>query len=163
VLLADAAKFLLSCVADRAGEPIRSGSNRRVFVSRARASQSRSLLNRERIEEMATAAGLELVYPEALSLLEQVNLFGETRMIVGEYGSALHGSLFSSPGTVVCALRGSLSHPGFIQSGFGKALAQPTGYVFGEAAEQGADGRFAVAEQSFAEALAVLLRVADFE
>ena len=136
VLLDDAAKFLLSCIADQAGEPIRTNSHRRIFVSRAQASQSRSLQNRDRIEEIAAAAGLEFVYPEGLPLIDQVRLFGEASMIVGEYGSALHGSLFSLPGTTVCALRGSLDHPGFIQSAFGHALGQPTGYVFGETDDQ---------------------------
>jgi len=163
ILLSDAAGFLLSCIADRAGEPIGALARRRVFVSRARASQSRSLQNRERIEEMAAAAGLEMVYPEGMPLLDQVRLFGEASMIFGEYGSALHGSLFSPAGTVIGALRGSLGHPGFIQSGFGHALRQPTGYVFGETDTRIADGRFVVAEQAFADCLATLLGGAEFE
>jgi capsular polysaccharide biosynthesis protein len=162
-LLFDAARFLVACVADHSGELIPSVANRRIFVSRSRSSQSRSLLNRERIEEIAVEAGLEIVYPESLPLLQQVRLFGEASLILGEYGSALHGSLFSLPGTTVGALRGSLGHPGFIQSGFGQALQQPTGYVFGETDEHTSDGRFTVAEQDFSDCLATLLRVREFE
>jgi hypothetical protein len=162
-LLNDAASFLVSLAADLADGPIRTRSYRRLFVSRARASQSRSLQNRARIEEIAVSAGLELVYPESLTLLEQLRLFGEANMIVGEYGSALHNSLFSFSGTTVCALRGSLDHPGFIQSGFGHALGQPTGYVIGEQVDQSGDGRFIVLEADFAECLRTLFAASGFE
>ena len=84
-------------------------------------------------------------------------------MIVGEYGSALHTSLFSRPGTTVCALRGSMGHPGFIQSGFGQALGQPTGYVFGEQVDQSGDGRFVIGEPDFAECLRTLFVASGFE
>ena len=162
-LLKDAARFLLSLVVDHTGELMPTSGHRRMFVSRARTSQSRSLQNRVRIEEIAIQAGLELVYPESMTLPQQMRLFGEASMIVGEYGSALHNSLFSLPGTTVCALRGSLGHPGFIQSGFGQALGQPTGYVFGEQADQSADGRFFVSELDFAECLRTLLVASGFE
>jgi hypothetical protein len=163
VLLDGAAKFLLSCMADQAGAPFRTISRRRIFVSRARASQSRSLQNRDRIEEIAAAAGLELAHPEGLALLDQVRLFRDASMIVGEYGSGLHNSLVSPPGTTVCALRGSLAHPGFIQSGFGQALKQPTGYVFSDSDDQVGDGGFTVSEEAFAACLETLLRVPGFE
>jgi capsular polysaccharide biosynthesis protein len=162
-LLNNAAKFLLAQVNELAGRPAPVRQPRRIFLSRARASQSRPLLNRQRIEEIAGAAGLELVHPESLSLLEQVRLFGEASVLVGEYGSALHGSLFSAPGTTVCNLRGSLDHPGFIQSGIGHALRQPTGYVFGETDGQASDGRFTISEAAFAECLAALFGTAGFE
>ena len=108
------------------------GGPRHLFVSRRYASQSRRLVNRERIEELAQKGGFAIVHPEQLPILDQARLFAGAEVIVGEYGSALHGSIFSEPGTVVCGLRGSLRHPGFIQSGLGHALEQPTGYVFGE-------------------------------
>ena len=162
-LLRDAATFLLSLIADHTGEPMGTASDQRIFLSRSRAPRSRALLNRERIEGIAVAAGLELVYPETLPLLDQVRLFHAASLIVGEYGSALHGSLFSQPGTTVCALRGSLAHPGFIQSGFGQALGHPTGYVFGEQVDQSGDGRFFIVEADFADCLRTLLTASGFE
>jgi capsular polysaccharide biosynthesis protein len=162
-LLNNAAKCLLSLVNDSVGPPPPNSQRRQIFLSRAHASQSRPLLNRQRIEEIAGAAGLEILHPERLSLPEQVRLFGEANLLVGEYGSALHGSLFSAPGTTVCNLRGSLDHPGFIQSGFGQALRQPTGYVFGETDSQAGDGRFTIAESAFSECLGSLLGTAGFE
>ncbi len=162
-LLRDAAAFLLSLIADHTGEPTGTTADQRIFLSRSRAPQTRALLNRVRVEEIAVAAGLELVYPEAMPLRDQVKLFRSAKMIVGEYGSALHGSLFSLPGTTVCALRGSLPHPGFIQSGFGQALEQPTGYVFGAPVDESGDGRFFISETHFAECLRTLLTATGFE
>jgi len=162
-VLKDAAAFLLSLIADHAGEPLPTSAHRRVFVSRARAPQTRALQNRSQIEEIAVTFGLELVYPEALPLIEQVHLFGEANLIVGEYGSALHGSLFSGRGTTICALRGSLGHPGFIQSGFGQSLGQPTGYVFGEPVDEAGDGRFTISGSDFEQCLHTLFGAPGFE
>ncbi len=91
----------------------------------------RRMENREQYEAMAEAHGFAIVAPETMPMLEQFRLFAGAREILGEYGSALHSSLFSPAGTVVCALRGTQEHPAFIQSGIGDALDQPTGYVLG--------------------------------
>jgi capsular polysaccharide biosynthesis protein len=162
-LLKDAASLLWSLVVDHAGAPSPTDSYRRIFVSRARTSQSRSLQNRARVEQIATEAGLELVYPESMALPEQMRLFAEARVIFGEYGSALHNSLFSLPGTTICALRGALEHPGFIQSGFGQALGHPTGYVFGEQVDQSDGGQFVISEADFVECLRTLFVASGFE
>jgi capsular polysaccharide biosynthesis protein len=105
----------------------------RVFISRARSGrQARTLRNRARVEAIAAEAGFTIVHPEHLPLIDQVRLFAGASHIMGEYGSALHGTIFSPPGTVVAALRGTGSPiAGFLQSSIGRALRQPTGYVFG--------------------------------
>jgi capsular polysaccharide biosynthesis protein len=105
----------------------------RVFLSRARSGrEARALRNRARIEAMAAEAGFAIVHPEHMPLIDQVRLFAGASHIMGEYGSALHGTIFSPAGTVVAALRGTGSPiAGFLQSSIGRALRQPTGYVFG--------------------------------
>jgi capsular polysaccharide biosynthesis protein len=65
----------------------------------------KSFANRAVFEELAVKNGFQLVYPETLSLLDQVGLFSQASHIVGEYGSALHNSLFSPAGTTVGAIR----------------------------------------------------------
>ena len=97
----------------------------------ARRGGNRPCSNRDMFESECAAAGFHIIAPETLPLLEQWRLFADAREIIGEYGSALHGAIFSKPGTIVCGLRGSGMHPGFIQSGIGEQLLQPTGYVFG--------------------------------
>lgn len=53
------------------------------------------------MEAIAQARGFEVVAPETLDLAAQVALFRSARIVVGEYGSAMHNTIFSAPGTVV--------------------------------------------------------------
>lgn len=128
----------------------------RIFLSRAAAGGGRALENRAAVEELAVRANFEIVCPEQLSLVNQVRLFSNATEVMGEYGSALHGTIFSQPGTLVCALRGNGGHPGFLQSGIGVALEQPTGYIFGDAAGPEGNWRFKVDEQTVATALRLI-------
>jgi predicted O-methyltransferase YrrM len=105
---------------------------------------------------MAERAGFSIVHPEKLPLIEQVRLFKGARELVGEYGSAMHGSIFSPPDTIVGALRGSARHPAFIQSGIGQSLGQPTGYVFGPTDDRDPAQGFTVSEEDFADCLRLI-------
>lgn len=126
-VLRDVARFL----SDRIGPS--SGVHEvgeRLFVARGNGGP-RPLANRSAIEALAKSHGYHIVSPETMSFGEQVHMFRRATRIVGEYGSALHNSIFSKRGTVVCALRGDRFVPGFLQSSIGQCLEQPTGYVFG--------------------------------
>ena len=129
-----------------AGEP---GAGARLFVSRAQAPGGRRLLNRDAIEAVAQSRGYVIVHPQTMRLTAQVAVFANASIIAGEYGSALHGSVFAPPGTLTLGLRGNLRHPSFVQSGVAGALGQAAAYVVGET--QGD------VEQSFS------IRVEDFE
>ena len=153
-----AAAFLCQLIDRRNGAGPVERASRRLFLSRGQAPQNRIIRDRERLEVLAVQAGLTIVHPQHLGLLDQVRLFQGASMVVGEYGSALHGTMFSPPGAIVCALRGSLDHPGFVQSGFGHALDQPTGYVFGRNESADMHSEFAVSEAAFAECLELLSR-----
>ncbi len=104
----------------------------RIFVSRARVTAARILDNRARIEAIAAERGYEVMHPQTMELGLQAALFSGARIIVGEYGSALHGSVFSGPGAVSVGLRGTARHPSFVQSGVAAALGQQAGYVLGQ-------------------------------
>jgi capsular polysaccharide biosynthesis protein len=126
---------------------------KRMFLSRNGAPQSRAMLNRAAIEAVAGQCGLEVVRPEALAFQDQVALFRGAEQIFGEYGSALHNSVFSPPGARVCALRGTSRHPSFVQSGIAHALRQDVGYVFGHTGGQHVEQRFWVDEAMFRHAM----------
>jgi capsular polysaccharide biosynthesis protein len=83
-------------------------------------------------------------------------VFRSAAMIVGEYGSALHNAVFSGPGAVVCALRGTARHPSLVQSGIATAMGQDLGYVFGSTDGTETQQAFCVAENSFTTALELL-------
>jgi hypothetical protein len=157
-LFKDIAAFLKRLVVSQNGPVAADPARKRLFISRHKFGAGRSLVNRERIEQMSVDAGFALVYPEDLSLLDQVALFSGASHIIGEYGSALHASMFAAPGTVVCALRGNALHPGFLQSGLGEVMGQPTGYVIGENESSDPNARFTVSEHAFETCLKLIFR-----
>ena len=118
---------------------------RDLFVSRRQwANTSLSMVNADWAERRLQAIGFEIVFPEELPIDEQVRLFAQARMVVGEYGSGLHNSIFCGPGSLVVNFRGTEGHPGFLQSGLCEALGQDVGYVFCETELTRNEQRFSV-------------------
>ena len=54
--------------------------------------------NRAAFEQMAVGAGFEIVRPETMAFADQVALFRSASQVIGEYGSALHSTVFAPPG-----------------------------------------------------------------
>jgi capsular polysaccharide biosynthesis protein/GT2 family glycosyltransferase len=156
-LFRSAIEYLLSLLPCK-GEPGSvTGRGARLYLSRGGPGrENRKLLNRQAIESVAAEAGYAVVRPETLSIAEQLTMFARAKTIVGEYGSALHGSLFAQPGTMVCALRASARHPGFLQSGLCQAMEQQIGYVFGQAGEHDVEQEFTIREDDFKTALGLI-------
>ena len=129
----------------------------RLFVSRTRVIGARILSNREQIEAAAAARGYAIVHPQELPLGKQAVLFSQARLIVGEYGSALHGAVYARPGTLTVGLRGTARHPSFVQSGIAHALGQQAGYLLGQTKLGYTEGEigqvFAVQPEDFERAL----------
>jgi capsular polysaccharide biosynthesis protein len=130
----------------------RADKAKRLFVRRSGGS-IRQLVNRDELIEIARAFGFEIIHPETLPLIDQWRHFASADVVVGEYGSALHSSVFSAPGTTICCLRGPIASAGYMQSAIGEAFSQPTGYVFGEAAPGIDDGSYAIDGKLFADCL----------
>ena len=127
---------------------------RHLYLTRGHSGpENRKLLNRAALERVAVGAGYSVIRPETLSIKDQIALLSHAKSLVGEYGSALHGSIFCSAEAVVCALRSSARHPGFLQSGLCQAMKQNIGYVMGEAGEFDVQQEFTVVEENFNMAL----------
>jgi capsular polysaccharide biosynthesis protein len=150
-LFGAATRFVSSLIWTRNLRPSMPEDRRRIFVSRALADRHmRGLLNRDRIEQIATEAGFAIVHPEQMPLLEQFAMFSAAREIVGEYGSAMHATMFSSAGTTVGLLRGTGSPvAAILQSAIGDSLEHPTGYIFGQTIEGDPLERFTVNEEAW--------------
>jgi len=133
-----------------------SPAGRQLFLSRGRVSHERIMLNRDAVEAVAAQRGFSPVSPETLSIPEQVALFAGATMLAGEYGSGLHGAVYSAPGTAICGLRGNSRHPSFIQSGMGAAMGQHTGYVLGDTPGQTVEQRFTIDLADFERALDIV-------
>ncbi|MBR0560518.1 glycosyltransferase family 61 protein [Neokomagataea anthophila] len=120
-----------------------STKSKKLLVSRKLwPNHSRSLLNQSEIEERFSEKGFDIIFPETLSIKEQISTFHEARIIIGEYGSGMHNSIFSPPLTEVVNFRGNLGHPGFLQSGLCEALGQNCSYLFGESGKT--EGSFSI-------------------
>lgn len=149
---AEATRFWADRLRSTAPSPRRQ-TPARVFLSRRRLQGTRLLTNRAAIETLAERAGFAIVSPETLSVPEQIALFEGATHIVGEYGSALHNSVFAKPGTITLALRGTLGDPGCIQTGLGDCLGQSTGYVLGRTEGEDRNQRFSIDEGDFSRAI----------
>jgi len=130
--------------------------NKRLFIARGPESSSRHFPTRDAILSRAADAGYEIVYPERLPFSEQIQLFRSASQVIGEYGSALHGTIHAPVGTTICALRGTSYHPGFAQSGLGECLGHRTGYVFGNTPPFAVDQVVEIDNGAFSRALAAM-------
>ncbi len=128
----------------------------RLFLSRTGMAPQRRLENRAQIEQEAKRRGLTPVRPETLPLATQIALFRQARLLVGEYGSALHNSVFGGAGVAVGALRGTSAHPGYYQSGIATSLDQQAGYVFGDTSGQDVEQAFTIDPGAFHQAMDIL-------
>ncbi len=130
---------------------------KRLFVARPDTTSGRPLLNRPEILEIAHSYGFHVILPETLPLIEQWRYFASADFIIGEYGSALHATIVSNPGTVVCCLRAPTNDPGYLQSGMGEALSQPTGYIFGTIDETGNHRSYTIDPTMFRKCLDLII------
>jgi capsular polysaccharide biosynthesis protein len=155
-LVEQATRFWLDRFATNIALPDAVSAGRKLFISRARLPGPRRMRDRAGIEARAVQAGYKLVCPETLPLSQQIRMFRSASHILGEYGSGLHGSIFSQPGAIVCALRGTSHHPGFAQSGLAERFGQEIGYVFGATPEHAGDTEFSIETAAFEHALSAM-------
>ncbi|WP_082782387.1 glycosyltransferase 61 family protein [Acetobacter senegalensis] len=70
----------------------------------------------EWFEEEARHRGFEVIAPEKLSIPEQIKLMCETKIQIGEHGSAQHASIYAAGGTTV----GTINPLGDVQINLGR-------------------------------------------
>lgn len=111
----------------------------RIFLSRSKVKEQsgRSIENAAEVEKMMAGLGYSILHPEKLSFAAQVQVFDRARIVVGEYSSAMHNTVFCRRGaTVVC-----LNYINAYQSRIAQAFGHSIGYI------PDADGRFHVADE----------------
>lgn len=81
----------------------------RIFIARSPETALRAGANQRitdnamEIEAFLSAANIQAVHPERLSWADQIAMFRQARVIVGEFGSGMHNAIFAEPGTrVIC-------------------------------------------------------------
>lgn len=72
--------------------------NKPIYISKSRLISGVSkLINEFMLEEMLIKEGFEVIYPENLTIGEQINLYSQSSILCGFAGSAFHTSLFCAP------------------------------------------------------------------
>ncbi len=77
---------------------------RKIYISRSMAAKRR-VLNETEVELILRKRGFEIFHAENLSVQEQVELMGETQLLVSLHGAALTNMIFLPPGSQVLELR----------------------------------------------------------
>ncbi|MGJ4856040.1 DUF563 domain-containing protein [Labrys sp. La1] len=107
--------------------PAAGEARRRLCLSRGGPgpSANRPFRQRDFFEENARRRGFEVIRPEELSLPDQIAMLSQACALIGEYGSAMHGSVFAGPGTVI----GCIGHWNAVQMRLGEVFEQPGLYL----------------------------------
>lgn len=112
--------------------PAVSGDEKLYLSRRMLKKQFRKLINRTEVTELLLDAGFKEVFPEDYSLEEQIQLFSQAKVLIGEFGSALHNSLFGTKKLKVISLQ-SNHIPLLVQWGVCNVKQQKCSIIFGEA------------------------------
>jgi len=122
---------LISQSRTNSSEPDQTSPGSKLYVSRRLVNTKRSkLVNEGAVIALLIEQGFQVVEPESMTVPEQIRLFRNANLVIGEAGSALHNTVFSPRGTrVLCLL--SEAWPRFGQAAVGHLRNQPTGFLFG--------------------------------
>jgi capsular polysaccharide biosynthesis protein len=76
---------------------------RPIYYSKSRLKSAVGVITNEaEIENAMRRAGIEIIYPETLSLYDQIRLMASRGRILGTAGSFLHASIFCPPRRIIC-------------------------------------------------------------
>lgn len=89
---------------------------RRIFVSRKNDINKRILQNRQVTEELLQEFGFEVITPETMSFSEQIKIFSECEIVVGESGAGMANVIFCEPGTKILEIQPENFFEGWIRA-----------------------------------------------
>lgn len=96
---------------------------KKIFISRSEIkTSSRYMLNQKNIEKIAKNFGYAIFNPEKLSFSDQMILFSNAQVIIGEFGSGLHNSIFSQKGTIIYCLNWLTLYQNYVCKSFDQHL-----------------------------------------
>jgi SAM-dependent methyltransferase len=101
--------------------------SRRLYLSRHSA-QRRKVTNEDELIHLLAGLGYEVVYPEALSVRAQIDLFASASHIVAPTGAALTNMVYAPPGARVTVLYSSYFYRGGGGGLYFDALAKACGH-----------------------------------
>lgn len=105
--------------------PVPEVAGPRLFIVRDKPTSFRFLSNHDALRDLCREFGFVAVAPEALTWPEQAGLFHQAEIVVGEFTSSLHNTVFCRPGTRVVAF----NRMSGIQDAIGASFGHRTGYL----------------------------------
>lgn len=116
---------LLNDLVDEARAFVHPPQGEHIFVTRPDERSYRKMTNKEEIYSIAEQHDFRMFAPEKYSIPEQISVFSSAKSVIGEFGSAMHNSLFCAKETkIVC-----LNWIDDIQSRIAALREQPIGYI----------------------------------
>ncbi|SMF97484.1 Protein of unknown function [Methylomagnum ishizawai] len=102
---------------------------KKFFILRGNGAINRktTLDNQDSLLEILKQFGIVPFYPESLSFSDQIALFSQAELIIGEFGSALHNAVFSPDSTSVVVLANSFMN--WTQSAISALRGQRLQYI----------------------------------
>jgi len=131
----------------------------KIYVARGDFRKNQKVLNNKAVIELLLKYGYEIVYPHEFSIKEQIDIFSQASVVVGEYGSAMHNTFFCHPGTKVIVLQ-SNQILSMIQTGLGNALSHQTEVLFCDSKQHSINPRSFLVD---IELLASMLKKLNYE
>ena len=134
-LIAQFGKCIVNHVNSQYSLDLNKYSKKKLFISRGNWTENskkhhRCLINRKEVENIFSEFGYEIISPENFSMVEQIAMFQNAKVIAGEDGSGLHNSLFGMERMHCINLRSS-KNGSLIQGSLCSALNQSISYIFG--------------------------------
>jgi hypothetical protein len=90
------------------------------------AAPRRRLAGEAELAAIAGEFGFSSVHPEHLPFPEQIGLFSQARIVLGQTGSAMHNALFAPPGTIIGQIRFAAPDQSYIAALNGQRIAYLT-------------------------------------
>src|SRR5262249_7255563 len=117
-----------------------SATPRRFLISRNRPGLTRSITNEDELFAALQPWGFDRLFPEDLTLVDEISLFNNAEMIVGAAGSGMVNAMWCSPGTIVIELFNS-SYVNVMIWAMADLLGLKYGYVVDPGRDTGRLGR----------------------
>ena len=83
---------------------------KKVYMSRTKLPENMKTIGEEKIEKIFAKNGYKIIYPETMTIKEQIASVRDAKYLAGCAGTALHWCLFMKPGGTVITLRRNSKH-----------------------------------------------------
>ena len=88
----------------------------KVYMSRDKLPDGMRTIGEPRVQEIFRKNGYKIIYPEQMSITEQIAAVRDAKFLAGCAGTALHWALFMKPGGTVITLKRNIMRDNFVQT-----------------------------------------------